>query len=138
MYLYSTGTGTDQHLLGWLARKSAPACSYFGGLQKNAISSFTYVFNDVILMLLFPYRFLQSWISHHRKIFNRSDPHLHPNNDISQLTNCYLTDSQLLAHFNSTYPQRQPWVLVPVPPEMISSVISALVNPFCCQHTNHY
>ena len=38
----------------------------------------------------------------------------------------HLSDSQLLAHFNSTYPQDQPWQLVQLRPEMLSSLISAL------------
>ena len=38
----------------------------------------------------------------------------------------HLTDSQLLAHFNSTYPQAQPWQIVQLRPEMLSSLISAL------------
>ena len=38
----------------------------------------------------------------------------------------HLTDSQLLAHFNSKYPQNQPWKLVHLRPEMLSSVTSAL------------
>ena len=37
-----------------------------------------------------------------------------------------LTDSQLVAHFNTTYPQPQPWQLVTLRPEMTSSIISAL------------
>ena len=44
--------------------------------------------------------------------------------DCSRLWN--LTDSQLLAHFNATYPQAQSWQLVTLRPEMTSSIISAL------------
>ena len=38
----------------------------------------------------------------------------------------HLTDSQLLAHFNLVYPQSQPWQLVHLRPEMLSSLTSAL------------
>ena len=38
----------------------------------------------------------------------------------------HLTDSQLLAHFNSAYPQALPWQIVQLRPEMLSSLISAL------------
>ena len=38
----------------------------------------------------------------------------------------HLTDTELLQHFNSNYPQAQPWQLVPLRPEMLSSLISAL------------
>jgi hypothetical protein len=38
----------------------------------------------------------------------------------------HLTDSQLLAYFNSKYPQRVPWRIVTLQPEMHSSLISAL------------
>ena len=38
----------------------------------------------------------------------------------------HLSDSQLLAHFNSIYPQEQPWQLVHLRPEMLSSLTSAL------------
>lgn len=38
----------------------------------------------------------------------------------------HLTDSQLLSHFNATYPQEVPWRLVHLRSEMLSSVISAL------------
>ena len=37
-----------------------------------------------------------------------------------------LSDSQLLAYFNSVYPQAQPWQLVPLRPAMLSSLTSAL------------
>ena len=36
------------------------------------------------------------------------------------------SDSQLLSHFNQTYPQEQPWRLCPLRPEMLSALISAL------------
>ena len=38
----------------------------------------------------------------------------------------HLSDSQLLTHFDSTYPQELPWQLVTPRPMMISSVLSAL------------
>ena len=38
----------------------------------------------------------------------------------------YLTDTQLLAYFNSHYPQDQPWRMYRLRPEMHSSLISAL------------
>jgi hypothetical protein len=44
--------------------------------------------------------------------------------DLSRLW--HLSDSQLLSYFNSHYPQAQPWTLVPLRPEMLSSLISAL------------
>lgn len=40
----------------------------------------------------------------------------------------YLTDSQLLAHFNVTYPQAQPWQIAHLRPVMLSSLISALLR----------
>lgn len=39
-----------------------------------------------------------------------------------------LSDSQLLAHFNSTYPQDQPWQLVHPRPALISCLLSALLK----------
>jgi hypothetical protein len=44
--------------------------------------------------------------------------------DASRLT--HLPSLLVLSHFNSTYPQKQPWHLLTPRPEMISSVISAL------------
>ena len=44
--------------------------------------------------------------------------------DCSRLWN--LTDSQLLSHFDTAYPQDQPWQLATLRPEMHSSLISAL------------
>ena len=38
----------------------------------------------------------------------------------------HLTDTQLLAHFESHYPQRQPWQLFPLREQMHSALISAL------------
>jgi hypothetical protein len=38
----------------------------------------------------------------------------------------HLTDSQFVAYFNSRYPQKKPWRLVHLRPEMRSSLISAL------------
>ena len=38
----------------------------------------------------------------------------------------HLTDAQLLNHFNSKYPQNQPWQLDQVQPAMLSSLTSAL------------
>ena len=44
--------------------------------------------------------------------------------DLSRLW--HLTDSQLLAHLNSLYPQKQPWRIVNLRPEMLASVTTAL------------
>ena len=37
-----------------------------------------------------------------------------------------LSDAALLSHFNSNYPQAQPWTLSPLRPEMLSALITAL------------
>ena len=37
-----------------------------------------------------------------------------------------LSDSQLLVHFDTTFPQKLPWQIVPLRPEMRSALISAL------------
>jgi hypothetical protein len=39
----------------------------------------------------------------------------------------YFTDVQLLAHFNSSFPQNQPWRLCPLREQMCCSLISALL-----------
>ena len=44
--------------------------------------------------------------------------------DLSRLW--HLTDSQLLTHLNSLYPQKQPWRIVHLQPEMLASVTTAL------------
>jgi hypothetical protein len=44
--------------------------------------------------------------------------------DLSRLW--HLSDSQMLSYFNLHYPQAQPWTLVPLRPEMLSALISAL------------
>lgn len=40
----------------------------------------------------------------------------------------HLTDSQLLSHFQQTYPQEQPWKLVHLRPEMLSCLTSTLLR----------
>ena len=39
-----------------------------------------------------------------------------------------LTDSELLSHFNSSYPQERPWQLLPLQPATLSTLISALLR----------
>ena len=57
--------------------------------------------------------------------------------DASRLWN--LSDAELLSHFDTTFPQSTPWQLLPVRPEMLSSVIGALFklrpDPQCLQGT---
>jgi hypothetical protein len=40
----------------------------------------------------------------------------------------HLTDSQLIAHFNSSFPQTMPWQVCPVRNETLSALISALLT----------
>ena len=40
----------------------------------------------------------------------------------------HLTDAQLLTYFSTTYPQKEPFRLATVSPQLLSGVISALRN----------
>ena len=51
--------------------------------------------------------------------------------DASRLWN--LSDEQLTYHFNSSYPQTKPWIMLPLRPEMHSTLISALFCTRCAR-----
>ena len=78
-----------------------------------------------------PVAYLLRLFALHRRVYRYTTAIEHLSGDLNRMADdCsrlwHLTDSNFLAYFNTTYPQRKPWRMCNLRPEMNSALISAL------------